>query len=543
VFEEQFIREQAPLPKPTVVEPNWTLRFWILFVVVAALRVAHLFILGHNFGGAGGMAVDLIGDEAYYWDWGRQLSWGYFSKPPLIAWMMALGGWTGDNTAFGLRIWVALLSCGTMLFVWLLALRMYGKRVAFYAVAFLAAMPGGVLLGSMVTIDAPLVFFWCAALFAFYGFVKPSSCWQRLCYALALLVVLGVGHLAKQIMWTFPLLGIVYLAFGKADERRALRSPLLWGAFLLSYLSLLPTVLWNSKHGWITFKHTGHHFQGDGFLKFPQNIGEFLGTQLGALSPITAVILFTLVIVGAKRFLKLEARERFLVTFSGVPLAVMLLMTLRQGLNANWAAAFYPAGLVLLAAWADSPKDLPGLAIWNRFHCVSKIGLWIGVAMCLLVFLASPIIQLTGMQGARQDPYLRQRGWTEYAAKVNAVRERMPRTDTPIFVVGHRYYASELAFYLPDQPRVYQWAEKGEIDSQYQIWGGLVAFKGQEVLVVMSLKNNVKYLPESIRAAFDFLRPVDTVEVNIGNGRVERFQLFYGRFIGLPWSAEANPSK
>ncbi|MCA8989583.1 MAG: hypothetical protein KDA78_18190, partial [Planctomycetaceae bacterium] len=31
--------------------------------------------------------VDLIADESYYWDWSRRLDYGYYSKPPMIAWI------------------------------------------------------------------------------------------------------------------------------------------------------------------------------------------------------------------------------------------------------------------------------------------------------------------------------------------------------------------------------------------------------------------------------------------------------------------------
>src|SRR5215467_13633374 len=33
--------------------------------------------------------VDLFFDEAQYWDWSRELAFGYFSKPPLLAWVIA----------------------------------------------------------------------------------------------------------------------------------------------------------------------------------------------------------------------------------------------------------------------------------------------------------------------------------------------------------------------------------------------------------------------------------------------------------------------
>jgi hypothetical protein len=33
--------------------------------------------------------VDLFFDESQYWSWSRELAFGYFSKPPLLAWLIA----------------------------------------------------------------------------------------------------------------------------------------------------------------------------------------------------------------------------------------------------------------------------------------------------------------------------------------------------------------------------------------------------------------------------------------------------------------------
>ena len=32
--------------------------------------------------------LELYADEAQYWRWGNALEWGYYSKPPMIAWMI-----------------------------------------------------------------------------------------------------------------------------------------------------------------------------------------------------------------------------------------------------------------------------------------------------------------------------------------------------------------------------------------------------------------------------------------------------------------------
>jgi hypothetical protein len=35
------------------------------------------------------LGIDLYVDEAYYWGWSQNLDWGYFSKPPVIAALIA----------------------------------------------------------------------------------------------------------------------------------------------------------------------------------------------------------------------------------------------------------------------------------------------------------------------------------------------------------------------------------------------------------------------------------------------------------------------
>lgn len=68
-----------------------------LFLTLAGvflLRSSYLFING----------LDLIGDEAYYWDWSRQLDWCYYSKPPMVAWLIRLFTELGGNTVAMVRL-------------------------------------------------------------------------------------------------------------------------------------------------------------------------------------------------------------------------------------------------------------------------------------------------------------------------------------------------------------------------------------------------------------------------------------------------------
>jgi hypothetical protein len=513
--------------KAAVHKDCWTFRFFVMLACVFVFRAAYVFVF----------PCDLIGDEAYYWDWGRRLAWGYFSKPPFIAWLMALAGWLGGNTDVGLRLFAVIFGTGSTLFTFLLGRKMYGERAGFWAAALVAATPGAVLINLLLTIDAPLMFFWTAALFLFYALIGERQLLRRILYAAALCVVLGLGHLSKQMMWFFPVLGALYLVFDGAESRRRLLSPTLLISFAASYLFLIPTLVWNARHGWITFLHTEHHFNGNGIARFPKNIGEFLGTQLGALSPLLMILVFVLAVGGLFFWKKLASRERFLITFCGLPLFGMLLMTLRQGINGNWAVAFYPAGVILVAGWATSADLLPGLSFARKLRSWLAPALWVSVVLTVFIYALPFILATFRLNGAKIDPFARLRGWDRYAASVQTFRDRMPREDAPVIVVGHRYYASELAFYLPGQPRVYHWTTPGNIDSQYELWGGLDDLKGQDVFIVSAAKDGS--LPAELRACLSASAPKGDAVVNIGNGRTLYARIYWGNFIGMPVKTDA----
>ncbi len=52
-----------------------------------------------------------------------------------------------------------------------------------------------------------------------------------------------------------PVLAVLFLA-AAPDTRDRLRRPALWAVLFGSYLSLIPPLVWNACHDWITFQHT-----------------------------------------------------------------------------------------------------------------------------------------------------------------------------------------------------------------------------------------------------------------------------------------------
>ena len=125
--------------------------------------------------------LELVPDEAYYWDWSRQWDWGYYSKPPLIAWLIALATSLGGNTEFAIRFPAACLGTLGLWAIYELARNMYDARTGLRTVIAAAATPGLTVMSLLMTIDAPFLCAWsCAVLRGRYSKAWPDGSGRRL---------------------------------------------------------------------------------------------------------------------------------------------------------------------------------------------------------------------------------------------------------------------------------------------------------------------------------------------------------------------------
>jgi len=111
--------------------------------------------------------ADLYPDEAQYWFWAQHLALGYYSKPPLVAWLIALTTGLFGESEFAIRLAAPLLHAGTAIFVYAIAARLYDRRVGLWSALAYASLPGASVSGFIISTDAPLVLFWATALYAF----------------------------------------------------------------------------------------------------------------------------------------------------------------------------------------------------------------------------------------------------------------------------------------------------------------------------------------------------------------------------------------
>src|SRR5712691_1677598 len=105
------------------LEPAY--RAWALAAVatITALRLVWLAV----------QSAGLYPDEAQYWFWAQHPALGYYSKPPLIAWLIALTtSLFGDGTV-AIRLSAPFLHAGTAALIYLIGARLYDRRIGFWS--------------------------------------------------------------------------------------------------------------------------------------------------------------------------------------------------------------------------------------------------------------------------------------------------------------------------------------------------------------------------------------------------------------------------
>jgi 4-amino-4-deoxy-L-arabinose transferase-like glycosyltransferase len=490
--------------------------------------------------------LDLAPDEAYYWDWSRVPDWGYYSKPPMVAWLMAASTFLGGNTAFFVRLPSVILSATALLAVYLLARSMYGERAGFYAGLSSLAIPGNSVLSLVMTIDAPLVCFWALSSLSLWMAVNagatPCGCpnvgaTRRLSLPVWWIMVgvfTGLGLLSKQTMSVFPVLALLFV-LTSPDARKTLKTPWPYVSFFIALLMLSPFLYWNLGHNWITFVHTAHHFDPHETKKLVSltSFFDLLGSQAGIISPLLWLLLmasglFYLVFWATTRGYPYKD-VRFLAFFGIIPIMGIFLLSLRQNMNANWPAPFYEASIIMLSGIYTGKVSLGNVRVISAIKCLYRPALILGLAMTVLLYLLPWSLSILKLDGGSLDPTKRLKGWKEVGLEAGKLYNGLPGKEKTFILATKRQIVSELAFYMPFQPRVYHWAVSPKrIKSQYEIWPGPWDKKGWDSLIFMPDENP---LPKGIYDCFESVSLLRTISIPSGEKGKRVIQVYHG--IGL----------
>ena len=489
----QWVEHDIGAVRPYAI---WTL---VGVAAITALRLVWLAL----------QPADLFPDEAQYWVWSQQLALGYYSKPPLVAWLIASTTGLFGDSELAVRLSAPLLHAGAALFVYGIGAQLYDQRVGLWSALTYASLPGVSVSAFIISTDAPLLLLWAAALYAFVR-AREADGWG---WWLAVGLAAGLGLLAKYAMayWLLSALGFV-LVF-PAKRRHLLPLLAATGIALLIYS---PNFWWNWSNGFVSYLHTRDNAALNGPLFHPDAFIEFFASQFGVFGP----LLFAgLILLAATWRGHAEPRGRLLAAFTLPTLAMMLGVSLLSRAHANWAAPIYVAATVLVVAWALQRGWCRLLAMSIALH-LAAIG---------LLFTGRETLAAFGFDvPAQYDPLRRVRGWHELGTEIG--KELAAHPGLTLFA-DDRELLSALIYYIRPHPLdAVKWKVTSRIQDQWDLTNGLGRRLGESFLLVSEHELTNEMEPSF--AAIERLRPI---VIPLGPGAARTYTLYVARdFKGYP---------
>jgi 4-amino-4-deoxy-L-arabinose transferase-like glycosyltransferase len=475
---------------------------------------------------------DLAPDEAYYWDWSRHLALGYYSKPPMVAWVIAFFTQLGGDYPFFVRVGATLFSLGSTVVLFYLGRALFNARVGLWAMLIANATPGFAVGSVIMTIDPLVIFFWGLTIFL----LQRALCGEKKRYWYLAGISLGLGLLSKYTIVALVPSLFLYLAFSPT-KRSWLKKKELYLFILIGLLIISPTLYWNYTNQWTSVTQPAGLVD-DRNLSGLTTFFWFFGPQTGILSPLTfLLVLYGLWQGGRRGIADRDDRYSFLFWHAMPLFGFFLILSFFSVCYVNWAAPAYFTAFILAVAVVWEHKG------W-RTTVKKRVLLWallIGVITCSSLFTMDTArkgavtavdlwADITGakISGAKiipaeKFPSNRLRGWQELGTAVTELLNKVGRERT--FLVSYkRDYVSELAFYVKGHPTVYLVNLSGRIESQYDLWEGFEDKVGFNALYVTKLDRRP---PESFAKAFDRVAEIKTVKIYAGTEFIQGYSIFY----------------
>lgn len=423
------------------------LTFLLIVLFIKAILIAFITLFA---------GIGLGPDEAQYWTWSQSLDWGYYSKPPGIAWQIWAGTSLFGNTEFGVRFGSIVIGILIPLSIYKLGRAcLLSAEYSFWAAILFAFSPLGFLGSFLAITDGGLVLFWtlgCAV-------IAESLTARKSINYILLGICIFLGALFKwpiYILWGL-VVGWVLVRSMISKSETAKPSWKFFAGFGLSLLGFLPILIWNMDHDWATFRHVFSTMAGGPKEPAAGNFPSFFGSQALLFSP----VFFVFLLIGFWRLPRMQNEGIF---FCGIATLVILagysFFSVFQKMQGNWCVFAYPTAAVFVA-WVFSENP-----VWGKRWLI--IGALSSLMLCLAAF-AIPVLQKTELAVIpyKFSPFRHNVGWDRLGPVLQEAGYN-PATD---FVFADKYQLSSIAsFYAQGQQRAYFLNLQKSRKNQFSYW-------------------------------------------------------------------------
>ena len=393
--------------------------------------------------------LDLGFDEAQYWTWSKNLEWGYYSKPPFLAWLINLFTSICGDTEICVRISSPILHSISAFFIGLTCFNFTRNNSAsFIAASIWILVPGISLSSGFISTDVPLLFFTSIAIWAFSNILFLEN--NKL-YYLILGLALALGFLSKYAI-IYLIIAILIATIIEKNILIKIKNNFsllhLLFLFFIIFLLIFNHLNWNYNNSFITAQHTLANANINGEGSSFKNLIKFFMEQFIVFGPLTLLFLLTILY----KYNKLSVEERILIFLTFTPLLLVMLQAFISRAHANWAAIAYVPATVLVASQI--------VKYWPRTKVI-----YYGIITISVLFVV--LIPLSSKHNFGLDPFKKYRGWSNLGLEISNIYLSYP---SAVLITDDRRVMAEALYYMKNKPKKWvRWNADGYIHDHYEL--------------------------------------------------------------------------
>ena len=310
---------QRLFPFRIIPDASWRI-FWI-FLIINVIQ---------------GIFTPLLNDEAYYWVYSRQLAWGYFDHPPMIAWIISLGYFLFQNE-IGVRLLGIILANLSFFLIYKIIEKESDEKVNFGIVLLMIGGSMFLNLYSFMAIpDTPLLFFTILFLWQYQRFLEKDNIANSILLGLiSALLVYSKYH------------GVLVIAFTVMANPKLFTKKSFYIVFVTAMVLFIPHLVWQFQNDFQTIRF---HLIDKGSSFRLTHILSYVGEQLAFAGPLI-LLLFTIL---------QKTKNQFQYTLKFVSLGIFiffLIASFRGMVNAYWTLVAWPGILILAYLYITRTKQ------------------------------------------------------------------------------------------------------------------------------------------------------------------------------------------
>lgn len=188
-------------------------------------------------------ATELILDESYYWYFSKNLDWGYFDHPPMVAFLVKIGSLL-FNKELGVRFFSAFLLSGTIYFLW----NIIDNTLKYENIKLFCVLTASVALlnvyGFFMLPDTPLLFFAALFLWSYKKFLGEEKVLHVIILALSMAGMMYSKYHA-----------VLVIGFIMVSNIKLMLNKRFWAAAFLALILYSPHLYWLYENDFNSLKY------------------------------------------------------------------------------------------------------------------------------------------------------------------------------------------------------------------------------------------------------------------------------------------------